>query len=269
MARGGATIFGSLAHPSPVPITTNADADPLIAGLGLDTSAPTPLYIQVRNGLTRLIREGHFNPNDALPSERLLAEKLGISRVTARKAIGALVSDGLIVRRHGSGTYMAPLLEQPLTRLTSFTEELTLRGFVPSSRWIRRELGAMMPEEMMALGLSPGVPVARLERVRMADTTPMAYESSALPTSIVPDPEAVSDSLYHYLAGRNAVPVRALQHIRAANASARHAELLSIPIGQALLFITRIGYVEDGRAVEITHTWCRSDFYDFVVELRR
>lgn len=243
--------------------------DPLATALGLDPHASTPLYVQVRNGLARLIRDGHFSTDEALPSERTLAEKLGISRVTARKAIDALASEGLIVRRHGSGNYIAPLLEQPLTRLTSFTEELRQRGFVPSSRWLRRAVGPALPDEMVALGLSPGARVARLERVRLADATPMAYESSALPIFALPNPEAVTDSLYHFLAERGAVPVRALQHIRAANASARQAELLAVPPGHALLFITRVGYAEDGRAVEITHTWCRSDYYDFVAELRR
>ena len=243
--------------------------DALVAELKLDPAASPHLYLQVRNGLARLIRERHFSVDDALPSERVLAEQLGISRVTARKAIGALVDEGLIVRRHGSGNYIAPLLEQPLTRLTSFTEELKQRGFEPRSRWIKRSIGAAVSEEMVALGLSPGARVARLERVRLADETPMAYEASALPTSIVPDPDAVKDSLYTYLAERNAVPVRALQHIRAANATARQAELLAIPLAQALLFITRVGYLDDGRAVEITHTWCRRDYYDFVAELRR
>ncbi len=254
---------------SVTPAATAPDADPLAADIGVDPASSTPLYVQVRNGLSRLIRDGRFGADDALPSERTLAERLGISRVTARKAIDALVADGLIVRRHGSGNYVAPMLEQPLTRLTGFTEELKQRGFAPSSRWIRRVVGAPLPDEMVALGLSPGARVARLERVRLADATPMAYESSTLPTSIVPDPEAVKDSLYAYLATRNAVPVRALQHIRAANATARHAELLSIPPGQALLFITRVAYLDDGRAVEVTHTWCRSDYYDFVAELRR
>jgi GntR family transcriptional regulator len=244
-------------------------ATDLAALIGIDAEGSTPLYLQVRSGLTRLIKEGHFGPDDALPSERSLAETLRISRVTARKAIDALSTDGLIVRRHGSGNYVAPLLEQPLTRLTSFTEELKARGFVPSSRWVRRVVGAALPDEMVALGLSPGARVARLERVRMADDTPMAYEASALPTSVLPNPEAVKDSLYTFLAERGMVPVRALQHIRAANATARHAELLSIPPGQALLFITRVGYLEDGRSAEFTHTWCRSDYYDFVAELRR
>lgn len=249
--------------------TTGAPDDALVAELGLDAASSTPLYVQVRNGLARLIRDGRYGTDDALPSERTLAERLGISRVTARKAIGALVDDGLIVRRHGSGNYIAPMLEQPLTRLSSFTEELRQRGFTPSSRWIRRALGAALPDEMVALGLSPGTRVARLERVRLADATPMAVEHSALPVAVVPDPEAVKDSLYAYLKATGHAPTRALQHIRASNATARQAELLQIPAGQALLFITRVGYADDGRCVEVTHTWCRSDYYDFVAELRR
>ena len=250
--------------------TANPSAtEPWLAELRLDPGASAHLYLQVRNELARLIRERHFKVDDALPSERVLAEKLGISRVTARKAIDALVDEGLIVRRHGSGNYIAPLLEQPLTRLTSFTEQLRERGFVPKSRWLRRFIGGALPDEMVALGLSPGTRVARLERVRLADETPMAFEASALPAVFVPEPEAVQDSLYGYLAARDTAPVRALQHIRAANATAQQAELLAIPPGQALLFITRVAYLHDGRAVEITHTWCRSDYYDFVAELRR
>lgn len=241
----------------------------LAADMAIDPEAATPLYLQVRNGLARLIREGRFGSEDALPSERALAEQLGISRVTTRKAIEALAGDGLILRRQGSGNYVAPLLEQPLTRLTSFTEELRQRGFSPSSRWIKRALSVAQPEEMVAFALSPGARVARLERVRLADQTPMALEASALPTTVVPEPEAVHDSLYEYLGQRQQVPVRALQHIRAVNANARQAGLLGVAEGHAMLFITRAGYAEDGRCVEISHTWCLSDFYDFVAELRR
>jgi GntR family transcriptional regulator len=249
--------------------TPSNTADTLSDELALDSESATPLYLQVRNGLARLILDGRFGADDALPSERSLAEQLGISRVTARKAIDALAQEGLILRRHGSGNYVAPMLQQPLTRLTSFTEELKQRGFVPSSRWLRRIVGAALPDELVALGLSPGARVARLERVRLADRTPMAHEASTLPTAVVPNPNAVKDSLYAFLAERDAVPARALQHIRATNATQRQAELLDVPAGHALLFITRVGYLQDGRCVELTHTWCRSDYYDFVAELRR
>ena len=92
---------------------------------------------------------------------------------------------------------------------------------------------------------------------------------SVLPFSVVPDPAAVGDSLYEYLNSIKKAPVRALQHIRAMNATDVLAEQLGIPDGQAVLFITRIAYLESGEAVELTHSYCRSDHYDFVAEMRR
>lgn len=248
--------------PTPRPIN-----DALTAELRLDPDSSQPLYLQISQGLGRLLREKRFEANSALPSERLLAAKLGISRVTARKAIETLVADGLIERRRGSGSYVVPRLEQTLARLTSFTEELSTRGFVPRSRWLRRFIGAAQAEEIVGLDLPTGARVARLERVRLADDVPMAFEKSALPLTAVARPEQVGDSLYAYLRQHDLEPVRALQHIRAVNASPQQAELLNIRPDQALLFITRFGYLANGRPVEITHTWCRSDYYDFMVEL--
>jgi GntR family transcriptional regulator len=160
-------------------------------------------------------------------------------------------------------------LEQPLSRLTSFTEELKQRGFKPTSRWLSRVVARALPEELLTFGLSPGAKVVRLERVRMANEVPMAFESSVLPLAFVPKPEALQDSLYAYLAKLGFMPIRALQHIRASNASTRHAQLLSIAEGLALMDVTRISYLDDGRVVEVTQTLCRNDYYDFVVELRR
>lgn len=241
----------------------------LLATLQPDSNESTPLYLQLRASLAKAIREGVFQPSEALPSERDLCEALSISRITARKAIEALAAEGLIVRRQGSGNYISPRLEQPLLKLTGFTEELRQRGFQPSSLWIRRNLAVALPEEALALGLSPASEIARLERVRRADDVPMAFEVSALPAELVPNPEEITDSLYGYLEEHNAAPVRALQHIRAINAAPRHAELLSISPGHALLYITRVAYREDGRAIEYTQTFCRSDYYDLIAELRR
>ena len=252
------------------PAGSRSDARPRsLAGIHIDPEGQTPLYLQVRMGLDQAIRGGVFQPEEALPSERVLAEQLGVSRVTARKALDALTRDGVVVRRHGSGNYIAPLLEQPLSRLSSFTEELTQRGFHPSSRWLRRVVTAARPEELMSLGLSPNSKVARLDRVRMADDVPMAYETSLLPAAFIPEPEQVKGSLYVYLKDHGFEPVRALQHFRAVNAGAQRAKLLSIREDAALVHVTRISYLGDGRVVEVTQTFCRSDYYDFVVELRR
>ena len=83
------------------------------------------------------------------------------------------------------------------------------------------------------------------------------------------EPEQVKGSLYVYLRDHGFEPVRALQHFRAVNAGAQRARLLSIREDAALVHVTRISYLADGRVVEVTQTLCRSDYYDFVVELRR
>jgi GntR family transcriptional regulator len=234
-----------------------------------DPAAASPLYMQLAQALAQAIRDGVYHADEALPSERVLAESLELSRVTARKAIDRLVEQGMIVRKRGSGNYIAPKLEQPLTRLTSFSEELHQRGFVPGSRWLARGFRAAAPDEQLSLELKTGERVARLERLRLADSVVMAYEVSVLPESVLPDPALVEASLYAHLARHGDTPVRALQHIRAINADAKLAALLEVPVGTAVLFITRVGYLASGKAVELTHSYCRSDYYDFVAEMRR
>ncbi|QNA87345.1 GntR family transcriptional regulator [Massilia sp. Dwa41.01b] len=235
----------------------------------VDANDNSPLYMQLARKLTQDVREGRYQADQALPSERTLSEQQGVSRVTARKAIDQLVEQGLVVRRRGSGNYIAPRIEQPLSNLSSFSEQLQQRGYTPNSHWLKREVAAADPDEQLALGLSPGARVARLARLRLVDEVVMAYETSVIPASVLPRPQEVAHSLYAYLDGSGQMPVRALQHIRAMNASKELAARLGVPEGQAVLFITRVGYLESGVAVELTHSYCRSDYYDFVAELRR
>jgi GntR family transcriptional regulator len=230
---------------------------------------PTPLYLQVARKLADAINAGRWQAEEAIPPERILSDKLGVSRVTARKALDVLVDQKLIVRRQGSGTFIAPRLEQPLSRLTSFTEMLKAKGFESSSKWLVRAIDVPSHDELLKLGLSPTSQVARLERLRLADGVVMAVERSALPVAYLPDPGAVKSSLYAYLDAAGHRVVRALQHFRAVNASKRIAKLANIPAGEAMLLVTRIGFTESNVAIELTDTYCRNDYYDFVAELRR
>ncbi|MGZ8289577.1 MAG: GntR family transcriptional regulator [Telluria sp.] len=235
----------------------------------VDLNDNSPLYMQVARKLIQDVRGGRYRVDQALPSERLLSEQLDISRVTARKAIDQLVEQGMVVRRRGSGNYVAPRIEQPLSSLSSFSEQLQQRGYRPGSQWLKRAVAVAAADEQLSLGLSANSRVARLERLRLADDIVMAYEVSVIPATILPRPEGVGDSLYAHLDKTGHMPVRALQHIRAMNASATLAERLGVQEGRAVLFITRVGYLESGQAVELTHSYCRSDHYDFVAEMRR
>ena len=238
-------------------------------GFQIDLDDNSPLYKQLARKLAQDVRDGRYQADQALPSERMLSEQLDVSRVTARKAIDQLVDQGLVVRRRGSGNYIAPRIEQPLSNLSSFSEQLQQRGYTPRSQWLRRDIMLADADEQLSLGLSPGSRVARLERLRLADDIVMAYEMSVIPATVLPRPDAVGASLYAHLAKTGHMPVRALQHIRAMNADLELATRLDVPEGRAVLFITRVGYLESGQPVELTHSYCRSDHYDFVAELRR
>lgn len=251
-------------------------AHDLLLALRPDEAQPTPLYLQLARNLESAIHAGQWKAEEALPSERNLSETLNISRVTARKALEVLFEQGLIRRNQGSGTFITPRLEQPLSRLeqplsrlSSFSEMLRLKGFTPGSTWLERGIALPTHDELIRLGLSPTEKVARMKRLRKADGTVMAIENSTLPARLLPDPTAVGDSLYEYLDGIGRPVVRALQHVRAINASASDAALVGIAPGTAMLLMTRIGYLEDNTPIELTDTYCRNDYYDFVAELRR
>ena len=229
----------------------------------------TPLYLQLARHLGEAVREGRYRADEALPSERALSESLGLSRVTTRKAIDQLALQGLIVRRRGSGNYIAPRIEQPLSRLTSFSEQLRARGYSPSSRWLSRSTGVASREERDVLTLPAGARVARLKRLRVADDTVVSLEESVLPVSVLPDPALVEGSLYEFLDAQRMAPIRAVQHIRALNASTQLARQLQIPNGRAVLAVTRIGYVASGQPIELTCSYCRDEYFDLVAELRR
>ncbi|WP_136656561.1 GntR family transcriptional regulator [Nitratireductor sp. XY-223] len=236
---------------------------------GLSTGSG-PLYLRLRNQVERAISDGLLSDGDALPSERDIADLADVSRVTVRKAVQDLVKDGVLVQRHGSGTFVsrpAARVEQPLSRLTSFTEDMSRRGWDARSEWLQRGVFVPSPEEMVTLGLAPGDEVVRIDRLRIADDRPLAIERASISTQMLPDPDEVETSLYAALDVYGFRPVRALQRISATNLRAEDAELLDLDAGDAGLRIERISYLESGRVVEFTRSLYRGDAYDFVAEL--
>ncbi|MGO4872559.1 MAG: GntR family transcriptional regulator [Roseiarcus sp.] len=229
-----------------------------------------PLFEAVGATLKREIAAGRFAAADVLPGERELSEILHVSRTTLRRAIAALVEEGVLFHRHGAGTFVRrrpPHVEQALSRLTSFTEDMRSRGFVASSREIERGVFLPTPDEAMMLGVSPRDSVFRLARLRLADGVPMAMERAVVPARFIGDPARVGDSLYAALDAEGWLPVRALQRLRAVVLGGAEAALLDVAEGSAALDIHRIAYLADGRCVEYTRSFYRSDTYDFVAEL--
>lgn len=234
----------------------------------LQKEDPTPLYLQLQKILREAIESQIVKAEEAIPTERDLAEEFDVSRITVRKAIDGLVSDGIVARRRGAGTFVTrPRVEKSFSKLTSFSEDMVSRGRRPTSAWVSRTAGAVTPEEALSLGLSPGSTVYRFHRIRYADDTSMALEYATVPAYCLPSIEAVGASLYQALDAAGHLPVRALQRLRAIAFSPEQAEVLGIEPGAPGLFIERRAFLADGRTAEFTQSYYRGDAYDVVAEL--
>ncbi|WP_038058876.1 GntR family transcriptional regulator [Thermus amyloliquefaciens] len=220
-----------------------------------------PKYLEVARRLREALLQGIYK--EALPPERTLAEALGVSRDSLRKALDLLEEEGLVVRRQGSGTFVAKRATFR-TRLLGFSEEMRALGLRPETRVLQVEKGPPTPEEAMALALSPGEGVLRLLRLRLADGEPMALERAALPLWALS--EVPEGSLYQALEAKGLRPVRALQRLRAV-AAREEARPLGVEPGSPLLHLERVSYLEDGRPVEFVKSWYRADRYELLVEL--
>ena len=227
-------------------------------------------YRSIAEDLRREIGEGRFAKAQRLPGERELAEDFGVSRATLRRAVAVLVDEGLLVQRQGAGAFIrraSPMVDQPFSRLVGFSELMRLRGFQPSSRNLDVGVFLPSPEEMTSLAVGPEESVVRLSRLRLADDVPMAIEHTAAPARFLPAVEKIGPSLYDTLAAAGHPPTRGLQRLRAVLLSDDDAALLGVPTGSPVLYIQRIAYLADGRGVEFTRSYYRSDTYEFVSEV--
>lgn len=240
------------------------DGPPIESGSG-------PRYMQLRTRLSDAIDEGILPPGSALPSEREIGALTDLSRVTVRKAIQALVDSGDIVQRQGSGSFVtekAERLQQSLSQLTSFSEDMAHRGMSTEVRMLEQSVCVPSMAEVEALGLSADASVSRLARLRVADGRPMAIERASLPTDILPNPLEVTSSLYEVLARSGNRPVAAVQKISAINLGVDDADLLGVAEGAAGLKIERLSRLGSGRVIEFVKSIYRGDAYDFVADLR-
>jgi GntR family transcriptional regulator len=209
---------------------------------GLDARSPVPKYFQLREILLDLI-DNELTVDAPVPSERELAARYGLSRMTARQAVEHLVSEGRLYRVQGKGTFVArPKIDMPL-RLTSFTEDMLARGLTPGARDLGRRLTAASAAVARELGIEPGSPVYVIERLRTADDVPMALERSHIPADLAPgllDRTLANSSLYEVLATAYGVVLdRGDQVIQAGIADSGDAGLLGLAPGSAVLLLQR------------------------------
>ncbi len=235
-----------------------------------------PLHLQAQQHLLSLIENGTYEPGQQLLSEADLAAQLGISRPTLREALLNLEQEGVIIRKHGVGTFVAPgygsRLESGLERLESILALATRQGMTTQMRGLSVEQVPADKELAEKLNVAPDTPLTCVRRTIVVKRRPAAYLVDYGPVTLLP-PEAIgasfSGSVLDLLTQQNGICVReALAEITAINADVLLAEQLEVEPGQALLLLTETLFTDDHAPIEFSRNHFLPDLFRFHV-LRR
>jgi len=244
-------------------------------GPSIDRSSVVPVYQQLMDWMVQNISTGTWGEGQQLPSEPLLAEELGVSRGTLRKAIGILIQRGLVVQTHGKGTFVAAaVIDQPLvSQLTSVSEEFIRSGTPFHTSVVGQRLLPAQPRPAAALGLEPGAPVLMLERIRGVDGQPLLFNESYLSGERygeLVDTDFRQVRLFEVLESRYGLTLaRAARTISAITASSRIAKALDVAVGAPILYSEQTVYSGDDEAVEFSKAWFRGDRFRLSSEVFR
>jgi GntR family transcriptional regulator len=216
--------------------------------------------------------ENELQPRGKLPTERDLAEEFNVSRLTVRRVLDRLESEGRVYRIQGAGTFVSERRIAKSLELTSFSEDMRQRGLKPGSR-------PMLAEEIhagarigYALGISPADRVIHIARVRTADGTPMCLENAYLPAQLVPGllDLTLTGSLYEMLSGEFRIDLEnATQTIRCTVLEPAEAGLLEVAALSPAFAVERTVYDTRGRGVEHAEALYRGDRYGYSLTLQR
>ena len=229
-----------------------------------------PRYYEIEQALRLRIAE--LKPDEPLPSDAMLCEEFGVSRMTARNAVQRLVQEGIVYRVPGRGTFVAePPVHRQAGNLLSFTEEMRRRGREPSSKVLARETREPGPAEASALQLQPGAHVVVLRRLRLADDEPIAIEEAVFPATaglieLLESADLQHSSLHDTLVHSGHVPTQGRARLGAEGATPEDALLLNVPEGSPLLVEKRVIHDQDGRPLELCESRYAGDRYGLDVQ---
>lgn len=231
-----------------------------------------PYYQQLYTILRGKISRGEWKPGDLIPTENEMIETYQVSRSTVRQVLDILVNEGLIYRERGRGSFIAQLtLEQSMTRIVSFTEDMHQRGLEPSTRVLSARLIPASKDIAERLQVPIGEPLACVERLRLADSKPMSIEESYLVHRFCPDVlqhDYARQPLREILERDYSIRlVNAKQVIRAIPAPTNLAEFLEVHPRSPLLFIERLSFSQTGIPIEFLRIYYRADRYSLYNEL--
>jgi GntR family transcriptional regulator len=233
-----------------------------------------PLYAQIENVIIDRISNGSLPAGSRLPSEDSLVQEYAVSRTTIRAAIQSLVQRGLVEIRRGKGTFVThPKITQELTELTGFVEDMQALGRHPTAKVLDQQIVAANQLVARRLALPQGAPVVRIQRVRLADCTPLSYDETYLPKDLgekVMADNLDTEPIFSLLERKYNTPlVEAEYQLEAACANATVATALRIGVGSAIFLIERTSYSVGHLPVDYEKLHYRGDQIRFVTRLAR
>jgi DNA-binding GntR family transcriptional regulator len=235
----------------------------------VDRTSPVPLYYQVATRLQELIEKGEIGVGARIENEVDLAERLGVSRPTTRRAIQYLVERGMLVRKRGVGTQVVhPKVRRPV-ELSSLYDDLVNSDRTPRTEVLDLRIVPATEEIAKALEIAPGTAVTWFERLRYAGGEPLALMHNAIPADLLPltAEDLAGHGLYEMLRRAGFVPRIATQVIGARSATPSEAKILDEKRGASVLTMTRTAWDATGRALEYGSHLYRASRYSFEVNL--
>jgi len=233
-----------------------------------------PRHEQISDWLRAEIEEGAYEVDEQLPSEKELGDMFDVSRVTVRRALQTLEHEGYIYRRQGLGSFVAERrAQQGLVRLTDFAQDMARAGLEAASRIVLQTNETPPPEVANWLHVDVGTTVHRLDRLRLGDGEPIAFDRTWLPlmyAQLIEGHDLEHDTLYRILEEEYDIPIlRGRYRIRAASADETLADWLGVSEGRALLLIERCSMSEGEKRVYFQRRYYRSDRVAYELELAR
>ncbi|WP_197919261.1 phosphonate metabolism transcriptional regulator PhnF [Thiosulfatihalobacter marinus] len=236
-----------------------------------DTSGKTPIWQAIADALRSDLAEGKYAPGDKLPTEAGLAERFGVNRHTVRHGISALVEEGLIRTRRGSGAFVAATpTDYPIGQRVRFHENLIAAGRRPDKRVLQVEERSATTGEAKALQIAPGDPVCAYHGLSLADGQPIAVFESLFPLGRLP---GINEALSQTSSVTEALRLvgisdytRASTRLTAVRATATHALHLQVSEGDPLLKSSGVNVDHAGMAVEFGRTWFAGDRVTLTLE---
>ncbi|NBC00414.1 MAG: UTRA domain-containing protein [Bacteroidetes bacterium] len=233
-----------------------------------------PRHEQISDWLRARIEQGQYEPNDKLPSENDLCEQFDVSRITVRRALQTLETEGHLYRRQGLGSFVQDArLHQGLAYLTDFVQDMEQRGIAPSCTVVHRAPEPASPDVAAFLGVEPETTVVRIDRVRQANADPVAFDQTWLPPTyaeLLADSPLTEQTIFQVLEHAYAIPVvKGECRIGATQADEDVAAHLHLAPGAALLLMERVSFAEDQSCIFYQTRYYRADRMSFNLHLAR